>query len=171
MNAEPQEHAMVTPESQNRSQSDPVADEGSRVEMKSAGAALGYVDGAWWPRSTDPAAEFPGLVRALHGSVGQVSRVAYNLDVWAPVHNKLTVDRHVVRCEGFHTMNQHTVTAIGADSRRVTLFVVDPSTPDRVARAALSSAAGQHSTATVEDLLAGDEARSDRAAAAPATPS
>ncbi|WP_425550674.1 DUF5994 family protein [Actinoallomurus liliacearum] len=24
-------------------------------------------DGAWWPRSADPSAEFPGLIRALQG--------------------------------------------------------------------------------------------------------
>ncbi|MGB3438608.1 MAG: DUF5994 family protein [Actinophytocola sp.] len=132
-----------------------------RVEMKPAGAATGYVDGGWWPRSTDPAEEFPGLVGALHGHVGQVSRVAYNLDFWAPVHRKLLIDGRVVRCEGFHTMNPHTVTAIGTNSQRVTLLVTPPDTPEDVARAVLRSAADQDSVATVEDILAGNGGRAD----------
>jgi hypothetical protein len=86
--------------------------------MKPGGATTGYVDGGWWPRLTDPAAAFPGLIAALHERVGQMSRVVYNLDFWDPVGRKLTVDSRVVRCSGFHHMNAHTVTAIGADSRQ-----------------------------------------------------
>src|SRR5256885_4263215 len=41
-----------------------------RLRMKPSGAARGYVDGAWWPRSQDPAMEFPGLVLAMSSWVG-----------------------------------------------------------------------------------------------------
>jgi hypothetical protein len=107
---------MITAQSATRSQNIQTTSDEPRIEMKPAGSATGYVDGGWWPRSTDPASEFPGLIGALRSYVGQVSRVAYNLGFWAPVHRKLTVDSRVVRCEGFRTMN--TVTAIGVDSRR-----------------------------------------------------
>jgi hypothetical protein len=146
----------MTTESKARSQDVQTTHGEPRLEMKPAGAATGYVDGGWWPWSTDPAGEFPGLIGALHGHVGHVSRVAYNLDFWAPVHRKLTVDGRVVRCEGFRTMNAHTVTAIGVDSRRVTVLVVPPDTPDDIAHAALRTAADQDNTATVEDILAGE---------------
>jgi len=135
--------------------------------MKPAGSAAGYVDGGWWPRSTDPAGEFPGLIGALRSYVGRVSRVAYNLDFWGPVHRKITVDGRVVRCEGFRTMNAHTVTAIGVDSQRVTVLVVPPDTPDEIAQAALRTAAGQGNTAAVEDILAGNGVRPDRPTSAP----
>jgi hypothetical protein len=150
---------MTTAQSATRSQNILTTHGEPRIEMKPAGSATGYVDGGWWPRTTEPASEFPGLIGALHEQVGQVSRVAYNLDFWAPVHRKLTVDGRVVRCEGFHTMNAHTVTAIGVDSQRVTVLVVPPDTPDDVARAALRTAAGQDNTATVEDILASDGVR------------
>ena len=37
------------------------------------------VDGAWWPRSTDLAAELPGLVAALDERGVRISRIAYAL--------------------------------------------------------------------------------------------
>jgi hypothetical protein len=156
---------MVITQPESRSQSTLATGDEPRVEMRSGGDATGYVDGGWWPRSTDPAVEFPALVRALHEVVGQVGRVAYNLDSWERVHRKLAVDGRIVRCEGFHTMNPHTVTAIGVNSQRVTLLVVPPATPDRVARAALLAAADQDSVATVEDILTGSAHREDHHAA------
>lgn len=153
---------MIIEQSEARSHDISAASDEPRMEMKPAGSATGYMDGGWWPRSTDPASEFPGLIGALHEQVGQVSRVAYNLDFWATVHRKLTVDGRVVRCEGFHTMNAHTVTAIGVDSRRVTVLVVPPDTPDDVAHAALQTAASHDNTATTEDILAGNDVRPDR---------
>jgi Family of unknown function (DUF5994) len=142
-----------------------------RTAMKPTGAASGYVDGGWWPRSTDPASEFPGLIGALHEYVGQVSRVVYNLDFWESAHRNLVVDGRVVRCEGFRTMNAHTVTVIGADSRRVTVLVVPPDTPVDNALAVLRTASGQDSTASVEDILASNGARSDRPTTNPISPS
>ncbi|OLF06589.1 DUF5994 family protein [Actinophytocola xanthii] len=160
---------MVITQSESRSQRTLATGDEPRIEMKSAGAATGYLDGGWWPRSTDPSVEFPALVRALHGVVGQVDRVAYNLDFWEPVHRKLTVDDRIVRCEGFHTMNPHTVTAVGVNSLRVTLLVVLPTTPDPVARAALRAAGDQDSTATVKDILTSSGARPEVGTASPGT--
>jgi hypothetical protein len=137
-------------------------DQPTRVELKPAGAATGYVDGGWWPRSSDPAGEFPGMILALHERIGLVSRVSYNLDGWEPVQRKLTVDGRVVKCEGFHTTNAHIITVVGVNSDRVTLLVVPPATPDAAAQAMLRTAADKDNTATVEDILAG--------AAKPATP-
>jgi Family of unknown function (DUF5994) len=160
---------MVITRSKRRGQSTLAAGDEPRLKMRSGGAATGYVDGGWWPRSTDPAVEFPALVMALHGVVGQVGRVAYNLDFWEPVHRKLTVDGRIVRCEGFHTMSPHTVTAIGVNSQRVTLLVVLPATPDHAAQAALRAAGDQDGVATVEDILTGSGVRSEVGAAHPGT--
>jgi hypothetical protein len=153
---------MITEQSAARSQNIQATTDEPRIEMKPTGSAPGYVDGGWWPRSTDPASEFPGLIVALRGHVGQVSRVTYNLDFWAPVHRKLTVDSRVVRCEGFRAMNTHTATAIGVNSQRMTVLVVPPDTPEDVAQAALRTAAGHDNTATVENILASTGVRSGR---------
>jgi hypothetical protein len=104
-------------------------------------------------RSTDLAAELPPLVSALLAWVGPVSRVSYHLDTWGTVARKVPVEGRVVRVEGFHSTDRHTIVVIGSDSRRVSLLVVPPGVPGGVARAVLRSAVGGDSTATVADIL------------------
>ena len=125
-----------------------------RLRMKPDGAARGYVDGGWWPRSTDPAAEFPMLVSALGPWVGPVSRVSYHLDTWGSVARKVLVGGRIVRLEGFRSMDPHTVVVIGSDYRRVSLLVVPPDLPEGIARAVLRSAAGSDSIGSVGQILA-----------------
>lgn len=141
-----------------------------RLEMKPAGTATGSVDGGWWPRSLDPVTAFPELVSALHPWVGPVSRIAYNLGFWEPAPRRQTEDGRMVRYEGFHTIDPHTVTVIGTNTRRVSLLVVPPHTPGGVARAVLRSAAGADSTATVADILASNGVPSQDGPGAPAAP-
>lgn len=124
-----------------------------RLQMKPAGALRGHVAGGWWPRSNDPATEFPALVSALGAWVGPVERISYDLDTWAAVARKAPVDGRMVRFEGFHWIAPHTVVAIGSDRRRVTLLVVPPGAEPDAARAALRSAADRDSTAGVADIL------------------
>jgi hypothetical protein len=108
-----------------------------RLEMKPPDAPRGHVDGGWWPRSSDPAAEFPALIAALSSRVGPVNRVSYHLDSWGVVARKVSVAGRPVRFEGFHSMDPHTVVVIGTDSRRVNLLVVPSDVVGGVARAVL----------------------------------
>ncbi|WP_186762670.1 DUF5994 family protein [Lentzea tibetensis] len=125
-----------------------------RLQMKPAGAARGHLSGGWWPWSDDPAREFPVLVAALGAWVGPVNRVSYHLDTWGQIARKAPVDGRLVRFEGFHSMDPHTVVVIGSDHRRVSLLVVPPSTPGGAARAALRAAADRDSTAGAAEILA-----------------
>lgn len=125
-----------------------------RLRMKPGNAVRGYVDGAWWPRSYDPAMEFPGLVLAMSSWVGPVCRVGYNSDDWDSVARVLSVEGWAVRLAGYRTITAHTVIVTGPNLRRMTLLVVPPGTPGDVARAVLRSAAASDSVATVEDTLA-----------------
>jgi len=127
-----------------------------RLRMKPPGAALGSVDGGWWPWSDDLVAELPVLVAALGARVGPVNRVSYHLDTWGTMARKAPVDGRMVRFEGFRSIDRHTVVVIGSDHRRVSLLVVPPDAPEGAARAALRSAAGHDSTASVADILAGN---------------
>ena len=129
-------------------------DHALRLRMKPAAVARGSVAGAWWPWSDDPAAEFPALITALGAWVGPVNRVSYHLGSWAPVARKAPVGGRMVRFEGFHSIDPHTVVVIGSDYRRVSLLVVPPGIPAGAARAALSSAADPDSTANAADILA-----------------
>lgn len=103
-------------------------------------------EGVWWPRSLDPAAEFPALLAAM-GSDGPIHRVSYNLDAWHPVGRKLGVGDTLVRMEGFHTMRPDVVTLIRLDDTRIQLVVVPPDTAADDAHEALRPAAPPAATA------------------------
>jgi hypothetical protein len=124
-----------------------------RLRMKPNIADRGYVDGAWWPRSSDPMAEFPGLVLAMSSWVGPVGRVAYNTDDWQRPGAKLTVEGWVVKLIGSRAMDPNTVVVTGPNQRRMSLLVVPPGTPGGVARAVLQSAAEADNVASVEEIL------------------
>ncbi|WP_206797661.1 DUF5994 family protein [Amycolatopsis sp. MtRt-6] len=125
-----------------------------RLQLKPA-AGGGYVDGAWWPRSRDARVEFPDVLAAVRDRVGEVERISYPLgDGWEIAHRKLVVDGRVVRLEGFHSMQAHTVALIGTQ-RRLILLVVAPDTARDAATTALRTAADPDTTAGAEDILAG----------------
>jgi hypothetical protein len=124
-----------------------------RLRMKANTATRGSVDGAWWPRSTDPAAEFPGLVLAMSSWVGPVNRVAYNLDNWAETGRELNVEGWSVTLVGDHLVDANTVVVTGPNQRRMLLLVIPPGTRGGVARAVLRSAADPHTVASVGEIL------------------
>lgn len=130
----------------------------ARVTMKRAGAELGHVDGGWWPRSADLAAELPALAAALASRVGPVARVTYHLDAWGTTARKVRLGDRTVRLEGFRATDPDTVTVLGTDSRRVNLLVVPREVPGGAARAALRSAADGDSVATAAEILSGNGA-------------
>jgi hypothetical protein len=143
------------------STTDPTRPE-ARLQLKPDRAVTGYVDGGWWPRSTDPAMEFPALVTALAPTMGPITRVGYNLDAWTTAARKLTVRDQVVRIEGFRTMQPNTVTLTTQNRQRISLLVVPPDTPGGVARAVLRSAADPDTAATVQDILTSNGVRLDQ---------
>lgn len=133
-----------------------------RLRMKPHTADRGYVDGAWWPRSHDPAREFPGFVLAMSSWVGPVRRVAYHVDDWDRTRRELTVEGWSVTVVGFPTLDANTVVVTGSNQRRMMLLVVPPDTPGGIARAVLSSAAGPDTVASVEEILVSNGIRLDR---------
>jgi hypothetical protein len=103
----------------------------SRVHLKPvtpSAAGVGYVDGAWWPRSRDLAAELPALFATLAGNLGTIERLAYNLDEWLPAARRLDVGGTSVRLGGFHYQGADTIDVTGARRGRVTLLVIPPDT-------------------------------------------
>jgi hypothetical protein len=112
-----------------------------RLRVKPHAAARGSVDGAWWPRSDDPVAEFPGLVLATSSWIGPVRQVSFHPDDWHPARQELTVEGWRVGLVGSPTLEANTVVVIGPGSARMCLLVVPPGTPGSVARAVLRSAA------------------------------
>lgn len=124
-----------------------------RLEIKPGTAVRRTVDGAWWPRSTDPAAEFPALVMASSSWIGPARHVAYHPDDWDPAENTLIVENWAVHVEGSHAIPANTVVVTGPDLKQVRLLVVPPTTPGGVARAVLRSASRSDTVTTVEEIL------------------
>ncbi len=50
-----------------------------------------YLDGAWWPRSTDLPDELPPLLEALSAQLGPIALIGYHRDAWDPVPGHLEV--------------------------------------------------------------------------------
>jgi hypothetical protein len=133
-----------------------------RLRMKPNTAARGHVDGAWWPRSHDPAAEFPGLILAMSSWVGPIRRVTYHLHDWDTTTRTLTVEGWTVTLVGLSTLDANTVVVTGPNQRRMILLVVPPGTPGGAARAVLRAAARPDTVASAEEILASNGVRTTR---------
>jgi hypothetical protein len=130
-----------------------------RLRMKPNTAATGYVDGAWWPRSSYPPAEFPGLILAMSSWVGPVIRVAFHVDDWERAGRELIVEGWTVTLAGFGTLEANTVIVTGSNRRRMSLLVVPPGTPGDVARAVLRTTAGSDTVSSVAEILSSNGVR------------
>ncbi|ONI90640.1 hypothetical protein ALI144C_02945 [Actinosynnema sp. ALI-1.44] len=125
-----------------------------RLQVKSRTAARGHVDGAWWPRSSDPAAEFPALIMALSSWGGPARHMAYHLDDWGPADNTLIVESWAVHLVGSRATPASTVVITGLNLEPIRLLVIPPATPPGPARAVLHAASRSDTVTSVEDILA-----------------
>lgn len=103
------------------------------------------LDGGWWPRSADPAAELPGLILNLDERHGRITRVMLGTAGWdASRPRRLQVDgpagSRVVRLGWFATMPAGLLTAISASYERTDLVTIPPHTSEQDARAAMEQA-------------------------------
>jgi hypothetical protein len=134
------------------------AEQPSRVSLKPApptpGDDPGHVDGAWWPRSRDLAAELPALFAALTTRLGTIERMAYNLDEWRPAVRHLETGASRVKLGGFHYQGANTIDVLGTHGSRVTLLVVPPDTSDATAKKIALAAADERNVEHVDTLLA-----------------
>lgn len=124
---------------------------GARLTLKSAMSTRGFVDGAWWPRSTNPTTEFTSLFTALTASLGPMTRLACNLTAWERAPRKLRVQ---VRLEGFHTLDPRTVSLTDPSGHRLVLLVIPVETTELRGNALLAKASEQDSALSAHDLLA-----------------
>ncbi|WP_216208747.1 DUF5994 family protein [Amycolatopsis aidingensis] len=125
-----------------------------RLRLKPEAPTTGYVDGAWWPRSRDLAAELPALLAVLAVRPGRIERVTYNLTAWQQAARRVLIEGHAIRLDGFRSQHPDTVTVIGSDRQRLTLLVVSPDATAVAAHRALTAAARQADVTSIEELLA-----------------
>jgi hypothetical protein len=124
-----------------------------RLKLKPKAPHNGYVDGAWWPHSTDLTAELPDLLSVLSVRLGPIDRAIYNVDEWATPPAKLATGGRTVRLDGYHLQPINTVEVVGLNRNRIVLLVVSPLADPDQAHAILMSAAGPSNVSTAESLL------------------
>ncbi|MEU2663350.1 DUF5994 family protein [Micromonospora sp. NPDC007220] len=112
-----------------------------RLRIEPTRSTRTLLDGGWWPRSTDPLAELPGLVLAIDLLHGPIVRLVLNADAWDGNPRHLAVDGRVLRLGYFTSQPATLLTAICRNDDRVDLLVVPPETPAGLAEAAMALAA------------------------------
>src|ERR1700685_1867176 len=55
---------------------------GPRLRLPPDRPGFALLDGGWWPRSADPAAELPGLILALDKQHGPITRIMLGMADW-----------------------------------------------------------------------------------------
>ena len=133
-----------------------------RLRLQPDRSARTLLDGGWWPRSADPAAELPGLILALderHGPASPITRIMLGMAGWDPDRpRRLRVDgpagRRVVRLGWFAGQPAGLLTATCAGGQRTDLVTVPPHTSEQAAWAAMDRAAQAGNRSHAPDLLA-----------------
>ena len=117
-----------------------------RLQLNPDGTPEPYLDGAWWPRSTELAAELPALIAALSEKLGPTALIGYHNDAWTAAPDHLDLDGRTVHLQGFVSPNPPTLVVVDDRGRRVTVRVVPPETEAATA-AELMAAAATHQPA------------------------
>ena len=124
-----------------------------RLRLKPKAPQSGYVDGGWWPRSDDLAAELPDLLAVLSVRLGRIDRVMYNVNEWAKASAKLATGGRAVRLDGYRRQPINTVEVLGLNRNKIVLLVVPPNADPDEAHATLMAAAAPSNGSTVDSLL------------------
>jgi Family of unknown function (DUF5994) len=124
-----------------------------RLRMQPAGARRTLLDGGWWPRSTDPVAELPGLVLAIDELRGPVTRLILAAEGWDSHPRRLGVADRVLRLGYFNSQPISLLTALCANGDRVDLLVIPPRTADDIADAAMILAAATDNLVHAQHIL------------------
>jgi hypothetical protein len=93
------------------------------------------LDGCWWPQSSDPAAELPGLVAALDGVGRPVVRLLLSAAGWVPRPHQVVVAGREVTLGYFSDQPPTMLIAICADGGTVALLVAPAGAVRRGGRA------------------------------------
>jgi hypothetical protein len=131
------------------------------VRLETTHDRRGVLDGAWWPRSRDIAAELPALIAALAEYLGPVTRVGLDAGAWEALPTRLVIDDRVVHLDSF-PVGDDTILITRGEQDLFSLLVVPPhATPD-AARAAMAEAVRAGNVTQADQILI--DTGTDRAA-------
>jgi hypothetical protein len=134
-------------------QASPSAVRSLRLRLKPAHQRSGFVQGAWWPRSTQLLTELPPLMAALSLRLGRIKRVVYDENNWAPASLRMEFRGCSVILEGLSDQSPNTVSVIGEQFGRLVLLVVPPDTDPTRAYTMVMTAARPDDVSTADELL------------------
>src|SRR5690606_7345654 len=134
-----------------------------RLSLAPAGSAPLLLDGAWWPRSRDLAAELPALASVLDPLWGRVTRVTVNPAQWPVVPRKVPVAGHVVKVGWFRfEQDEHELLLLSYHVGRWNLLIVPPQTPPAAAACLMAAASAPGRGRLAEGRCARPAPDSDR---------
>jgi hypothetical protein len=115
----------------------------ARLSLKPSGSAGGAVDGAWWPRSRDPAIELGALIEELGTQRTPVRGIALTRVGWdsAPRRIRLASGRKVAVD---WSPTGHMIRIIDTNYQRIDLLVIPVNTTPASAELALTMATDGH---------------------------
>ncbi|MFB8245766.1 DUF5994 family protein [Streptomyces sp. NPDC055952] len=122
------------------------------VRLETTHDRHGTLDGAWWPRSRDVAAELPGLLAALTEHLGPVTRVGLDSAAWEGLPTRMSVGDRVVHIDS-SPIGDDTVLITRGGQDLFSLLVVPPHATPEAARAAMAEAVRAGSTTRAEQIL------------------
>src|SRR3954447_13317682 len=123
-----------------------------RRRLKPAHRSCGFVQGAWWPRSTELGSELPSLLAALSLRGSPIDSVLYHENDWspAPPSIKHQGDQVIVSA---HQEWPNVISLFGSRFRRLDLLVVPPYTEPTHAYNVVTAAASVTDASTPDQLL------------------
>jgi hypothetical protein len=124
------------------------------VRLRLAETAGGRLDGAWWPRSRDLAAELPGLVDNFPVAAGHVDRVVFSPPDWSSCPRKVDVQRGRIKTGSFPSDDTHLLVLRLSTKAQLALLVVPPDTEPDAAERLMARAAAPDNRSTGSELLA-----------------
>lgn len=125
-----------------------------RLRLDPTGSTRTLLGGGWWPRSTDPAAELPGLILAIDKVRGPITRLILSIDGWDPRPRRLAVAGRLLRLGYFTSQPTSLLIALCDNGGRVDLLVVPPHTASPTAEAAMALAATTSNQVHAQHLVA-----------------
>lgn len=105
---------------------DRTATDRARLTLVPIALRHGGINGGWWPRSRDAAAELPALISELSTRTGRVRRIALQVDAFGSIPRQLSADGRKVHVGWFRHMNPLTAILTMADQDDLILLVVPP---------------------------------------------
>ncbi|MFF5975187.1 DUF5994 family protein [Streptomyces sp. NPDC012769] len=134
----------------------------ARFSLTPKTTLAGRLDGAWWPRSRDLAAELPALTDALAGRWGRITRVLVHPGHWLVVPRKVAITGHVLHVGWFTEQDPDKVILLSYRTGRCDLLVIPPETEPASAARLMTAAALPGSILTAGSLMSGEAATSRR---------